>query len=79
MTFIIERLAADRTTGRVKLASLIAILFCLIGPIAGAQQAPPYTEIFYKNGNLRLQAYLYKPTGRGPFPLILQSRITRRC
>jgi dienelactone hydrolase len=77
MTFLIERLARDRAAGRVKLASLIAILFCLIGPIAGAQQAPPYTEIFYKNGNLRLQAYLYKPTGRGPFPLIIYNHGSR--
>ena len=42
-----------------------------------AQTAPAYTEIFYKHGDLRLQAYLYKPAGKGPFPLIIYNHGSR--
>jgi len=28
---------------------------------------PKYQEVFYTSGNLRIQAYLYKPDGNGPF------------
>ena len=31
----------------------------------------PYTTVFYRNGPLNLEAYLYKPNGTGPFPVLL--------
>ena len=42
-----------------------------------AEGNPPYTEIFYKSGALRIQAYLYKPAGHGPFPLIVYNHGSR--
>jgi len=46
----------------------------LVGP-AMADQG--YQTIFYKSGNLSIEAYLYKPTGDGPFPLIIYNHGTR--
>src|SRR5512144_2951392 len=31
----------------------------------------PYTERFYEYEGLRLQSYLFKPSGGGPFPLVI--------
>ena len=30
-----------------------------------------YSEVFYKSGELSIQAYLYKPEGDGPFPVVI--------
>src|SRR5436189_3496710 len=35
------------------------------------QAALPYETIFYPHDGLKLEAYLYKPDGAGPFPLIV--------
>jgi dienelactone hydrolase len=43
----------------------------------GAQVSPPFTEVFYNNGALRLQAYLYTPSGPGPFPLVIYNHGSR--
>jgi dienelactone hydrolase len=32
---------------------------------------PPYETLFYEHDGLRLEAYLYRPQGSGPFPLIV--------
>ena len=42
--------------------------------VAAAQSAPPalpYETLFYTHDGLRLEAYLYKPAGDGPFPLVV--------
>jgi len=41
--------------------------------------SPPYTELFYKNGDLHLEAYLYKPAGpEGTrFPLVIYNHGSR--
>jgi dienelactone hydrolase len=36
-----------------------------------------YTTVFYKSGELQIEAYLYKPDGDGPFPLIIYNHGTR--
>jgi dienelactone hydrolase len=41
-------------------------------------QGPPYDTIFYKSGSLRIEAYLYKPAGPGPFPLIVYNHGSRQ-
>jgi dienelactone hydrolase len=30
-----------------------------------------YTEVFYPSGSLRIHAFLYKPKGDGPFPVVI--------
>lgn len=39
--------------------------------------SPKYQEVFYTSGNLRIQAYLYKPDGDGPFPVVIYNHGTR--
>ena len=36
-----------------------------------------YSEVFYSSGNLRIQAYLYKPDGDGPFPVVIYNHGSR--
>jgi dienelactone hydrolase len=43
----------------------------------GAQSAPSYTEVFYPSGGLRIQAYLYRPEGEGPFPAVIYNHGSR--
>lgn len=57
-----------------------ACLMCLVVSAARSQSdsdAPKYQEIFYSSGNLRIQAYLYKPDGDGRFPAVLYNHGTR--
>jgi len=37
----------------------------------------PYTTVFYRNGPLNLEAYLYKPNGTGPFPVVIYNHGSR--
>jgi carboxymethylenebutenolidase len=58
---------------------LPAILF---GVAAAAARGQPdadsaYSEVFYASGNLRIQAYLYKPEGDGPFPAVIYNHGSR--
>lgn len=45
--------------------------------LAAAVEAAPYTEVFYPSGELRIQAYLYKPPGDGPFPVVIYNHGAR--
>lgn len=36
-----------------------------------------YQTVFYKNGNLNIEAYLYKPQGNGPFPVVIYNHGSR--
>lgn len=36
-----------------------------------------FETIYYKNGNLNIEAYLYKPEGKGPFPLVIYNHGSR--
>ena len=40
-------------------------------------QKPAYETIFYKSGDLNVEAYLYKPQGNGPFPLVIYNHGSR--
>ncbi len=37
----------------------------------------PYEEVFYSSGNLRIEAYVYKPQGSGPFPVVIYNHGSR--
>src|SRR5207237_8919137 len=36
-----------------------------------------YETIYYKSGNLNIEAYFYKPQGNGPFPLVIYNHGSR--
>ena len=55
--------------------------FCLCLVAAAAHSQSPadsaYTEVFYPSGSLRIHAFLYKPNGDGPFPVVIYNHGSR--
>jgi dienelactone hydrolase len=49
----------------------------VVAPVVWAQSpsplpsAPPHETFFYQHDGLRLEAYFYRPAGKGPFPLVV--------
>ncbi|HUL75428.1 MAG TPA: alpha/beta fold hydrolase [Vicinamibacterales bacterium] len=39
---------------------------------------PVYTTTFYESGKLRIEAYVYRPSGPGPFPVVIYSHGSRK-
>ena len=79
-----RRLAAIPATGeaiiwRAERCLIILLLLLAIAPARGQPVAEPqsYTEVFYYSGPLRIQAYLYRPPGNGPFPLVIYNHGSR--
>jgi dienelactone hydrolase len=79
-----RRLAAILAPGNAntrwpKRCLIILVLALGIAPARGqpVAEAQPYTEVFYSSGPLRIQAYLYRPPGNGPFPLIIYNHGSR--
>ena len=64
---------------RVLATGLLSVCLCLVA--VAAQSQPPadsaYTEVFYPSGSRRIQAYLYKPNGDGPFPVVIYNHGSR--
>jgi len=57
---------------------LLAVFLCIAATAHGQSEAEStYSEVFYPSGNLRIQAYLYKPDGDGPFPLVIYNHGSR--
>jgi carboxymethylenebutenolidase len=59
---------------------LLAFVLCVGAPVVRSQsemKSPKYDEVFYASGSLRIQAYLYKPDGDGPFPAVIYNHGTR--
>lgn len=42
----------------------------------GAKQ-PIYETAFYQSGNLKIEAYIYRPEGTGPFPVVIYNHGSR--
>ncbi|MGH9830366.1 MAG: alpha/beta hydrolase family protein, partial [Blastocatellia bacterium] len=47
-------------------------------PASAGLQEPIYQTVFYNNGSLNIEAYLYKPDGVGPFPVVIYNHGSRR-
>jgi len=64
---------------RASAALLPGFFFCSLASIAHSQSpaSAPYAEVFYPSGSVRIQAYLYKPDGDGPFPVVLYNHGSR--
>jgi dienelactone hydrolase len=58
-------------------ARLVAALVAATAVVSTADAQPPsplpYETRFYTHDGLRLEAYLYRPSGPGPFPLVVYS------
>ncbi len=79
-----RRLAAILVAGkgivwRAERYLIIPLLVLGITHARGQPVAEPqsYTEVFYYSGPLRIQAYLYRPPGDGPFPLVIYNHGSR--
>src|SRR5882672_5841246 len=61
-------------------AAAFLIAVCIGASTARGQpeaEPPRHQDIFYASGNLRIQAYLYKPDGDGPFAAVIYNHGTR--
>jgi len=56
---------------RVLAAFLASGVLCSVTAAAHGQSATAYTDLLYPSGGLRIQAYLYRPDGEGPFPVVI--------
>ncbi len=62
---------------RLLVALLVSGLLGWVTAAAHSQSPNKYTELFYPSGGLRIQAYLYKPHGEGPFPVVIYNHGSR--
>ena len=64
---------------RVSITLLLGVWLCLVAGTAQSQSPADaaYTEVFYPSGSLRIHAYLYKPSGDGPFPVVIYNHGAR--
>jgi dienelactone hydrolase len=64
---------------RVLAILLPSVLLCLVAAAVPRQAAThaTYTDVFYPSGGLRIQAYLYKPDGSSPFPIVIYNHGSR--
>ena len=67
------------TIWRAKRCLIILLLLLGTTQARGQPVAEPqsYAEVFYYSGPLRIQAYLYRPPGNGPFPLVIYNHGSR--
>jgi dipeptidyl aminopeptidase/acylaminoacyl peptidase len=66
----------DEVTNRRRVIVGIAAGLVPLAPRATRAQ-PPYTEISYQSGRLRIQGYFYQPAGSGPFPTLIYNHGSR--
>jgi hypothetical protein len=58
-------------------AALLVGVLALDATAAARAQSRGYEEIFYPSAGLRIQAYLYRPEGDGPFPAVIYNHGSR--
>jgi dienelactone hydrolase len=57
--------------------AFLAAALVVCASAAHAAEPAAYQDVFYPSGNLRIQAYLYKPSGAGPFPVLVYNHGSR--
>jgi poly(3-hydroxybutyrate) depolymerase len=64
---------------RVSTILQLDLCLCLVAAAAHSQSRADsgYTEVFYPSGSLRIHAFLYKPNGDGPFPVVIYNHGSR--
>jgi dienelactone hydrolase len=65
---------------RIPLNRPLVFALALLIMMASAYGQPtqtPYDDVFYSSGKLRIEAYLYKPQGSGPFPVVIYNHGSR--
>jgi dienelactone hydrolase len=61
-----------------RLATLCLFLLSVL-PAFAQQPAmkPPYETVFFPSGNLKIEGYIYRPQGDGPFPAVIYNHGSR--
>src|SRR5262252_5350141 len=60
------------------LLSVSAALVCVPQGQAQINDAPSaFEQVFYASGNLKIEAYVFKPQGKGPFPVVIYNHGSR--
>jgi dienelactone hydrolase len=63
---------------RSGLVSGFALALLFFDVVLPAQQTPASSTVFYSSGTVRIEAYVYRPTGTGPFPVVVYSHGSRK-
>jgi len=67
--------AGANSVARIYPCALLGLCFAAVSLTAAPAD---YTEVYYRSGDLRIQAYLYKPEGKGPFPAVIYNHGSRK-
>ena len=60
------------------LRAAAGLLFCATGAAAQTPEQPrAFEEVSYASGNLKIEAYVFKPQGKGPFPVVIYNHGSR--
>ena len=60
---------------------MVGMAFLVVATVAGGQisgDARRYETVFYPSGSLKIEAYVYKPEGAGPFPVVIYNHGSRQ-
>src|SRR5262249_16642786 len=69
----------SRSTFIVSVVAALAIATpMLVSAQTPAPVSPEYSTLFYSNDNLRLEAYFFRPSGSGPFPMVVYNHGSRQ-
>src|SRR6185503_9899684 len=61
-----------RSARSPRLGAALLVASVVVSTVAAQPPSPlPYETRFYAHDGLRLEAYLYRPSGPGPFPLVV--------
>ncbi|HKW02966.1 MAG TPA: alpha/beta fold hydrolase [Vicinamibacterales bacterium] len=58
--------------------SRLVLALVSLTPFIAARQPQPYTTTSYPSSTLHIEAYVYRPTGAGPFPVVIYSHGSRK-
>ena len=73
---VLQSSVADAITS-FPMRFLLALIVGMTSISAALSSEIQYSEIFYRSGNLNIQAYLYQPEGAGPFPVVIYNHGSR--
>jgi dienelactone hydrolase len=60
------------------MSRLRVVLLFLLGVLpAAAQTAPAYETVYFPSGKLKIEGYVYRPAGDGPFPAVIYNHGSR--
>jgi dipeptidyl aminopeptidase/acylaminoacyl peptidase len=60
------------------LGIVVVSLICVVGVLGQTSvEQRRYETVFYPSGKLKIEAYVYKPEGAGPFPVVIYNHGSR--